>query len=430
MFLCGSLQEEDLNPELVTQYLQQNQDFLDDYVHHYVNTDQLEKWLSHKARHSARLSLRHRNDHNHLPVNGEVSSEGRSSSLSKWKSRIQSSKGRVLQELSKEMNQQHGKLAVLLELSACVAAAISSDGHNLYTVDENKEEMSHVSTDSGGHIIEDPAQQTTENTTVAAHVAVYKEPVRMRDFATDSRFPEGLGSGSNRANCVLALPITDGNGLVLGVVEFYRYSRYREFSDEEEEAYAQTLVSADRASIFLLDHKTRELYARIFDVGSGGLGTMPSDAQRKEISKSCQSPLLLCASPFTFSLKQFIAKNTEPRGWHLPFRHPASRHRGMLVQDALEGSVVLVSGTGFDAAQFRLQTVSQRCSVDGTDVADVAEHGGRGREIYVEGRHYTKVVRLQGARGLRRSVNSIRRPHNHQIQSVTLFMSKARNSLT
>ncbi|GMS99649.1 hypothetical protein PENTCL1PPCAC_21824, partial [Pristionchus entomophagus] len=33
--------------------------------------------------------------------------------------------------------------------------------------------------------------------------------------------------------------------------------------------FAQTLVSADRASLFLVDSKTKELYARIFDVGQG-----------------------------------------------------------------------------------------------------------------------------------------------------------------
>ena len=46
--------------------------------------------------------------------------------------------------------------------------------------------------------------------------------------------------------------------------------------------YAQKLVNADRASIFLLDRKARELYARIFDVGSGS-GPVPSESQRKEI---------------------------------------------------------------------------------------------------------------------------------------------------
>ena len=30
--------------------------------------------------------------------------------------------------------------------------------------------------------------------------------------------------------------------------------------------FAQKLVSADRASLFLVDHKTKELYSRIFDM--------------------------------------------------------------------------------------------------------------------------------------------------------------------
>lgn len=33
--------------------------------------------------------------------------------------------------------------------------------------------------------------------------------------------------------------------------------------------FAQKLVDADRASLFLVDHKSNELYARIFDMGDG-----------------------------------------------------------------------------------------------------------------------------------------------------------------
>jgi len=33
--------------------------------------------------------------------------------------------------------------------------------------------------------------------------------------------------------------------------------------------FAQKLVDADRASLFLVDHKAEELYARIFDMGDG-----------------------------------------------------------------------------------------------------------------------------------------------------------------
>ena len=46
--------------------------------------------------------------------------------------------------------------------------------------------------------------------------------------------------------------------------------------------YAQTLVSADRTSLFLVDSKTNELYARIFDIG-GSLEDSKSSKLQKEI---------------------------------------------------------------------------------------------------------------------------------------------------
>lgn len=44
--------------------------------------------------------------------------------------------------------------------------------------------------------------------------------------------------------------------------------------------FAQKLVDADRASLFLVDHKANELYARIFDMGEGvGDGHIPVTTQ-------------------------------------------------------------------------------------------------------------------------------------------------------
>lgn len=46
--------------------------------------------------------------------------------------------------------------------------------------------------------------------------------------------------------------------------------------------YAQTLVDADRTSLFLVDNRTSELYARIFDIG-GSLEDSRSSNLQKEI---------------------------------------------------------------------------------------------------------------------------------------------------
>lgn len=47
--------------------------------------------------------------------------------------------------------------------------------------------------------------------------------------------------------------------------------------------FAQKLVSADRASLFLVDNKTNELYARIFDVGTAGneAGNLDNNGQKE-----------------------------------------------------------------------------------------------------------------------------------------------------
>ena len=48
--------------------------------------------------------------------------------------------------------------------------------------------------------------------------------------------------------------------------------------------FAQTLVDADRASLFLVDAKTNQLYARIFDIKGGDKHSEGSEGD-KDISK-------------------------------------------------------------------------------------------------------------------------------------------------
>ena len=50
--------------------------------------------------------------------------------------------------------------------------------------------------------------------------------------------------------------------------------------------FAQKLVDADRASLFLVDSKTNQLFARIFDIQGGANGDDPSG---KDIAKEIRS---------------------------------------------------------------------------------------------------------------------------------------------
>lgn len=50
--------------------------------------------------------------------------------------------------------------------------------------------------------------------------------------------------------------------------------------------FAQKLVNADRASLFLVDAKTNQLYARIFDVRNGEDGNNSDDSSTNSFDKS------------------------------------------------------------------------------------------------------------------------------------------------
>lgn len=158
-------------------------------------------------------------------------------------------------------------------------------------------------------------------TSLPSYVAKTKDTIRTNHVQGDMRFPAGLGIKMDHVQTVLAVPILQEDSGVLGVVELYRQFSPEPFTQEDEEVtatllvwadvcveyvqmynsmmrqrklndfllavtksifqdivsmdtvimkimnYAKKLVNADRASLFLVDTKTSELYARIFDTG-------------------------------------------------------------------------------------------------------------------------------------------------------------------
>ncbi|XP_055884479.1 probable 3',5'-cyclic phosphodiesterase pde-5 isoform X4 [Biomphalaria glabrata] len=315
----------DLSPEVVTQYLKQNPEVLDHYITDHVKTDRIERWLQTKPLPSQSRHILTGHQSPALSVNGEYPEEKRVA-LSKWKTRLQTSKGRVLQELSKEFHHTNGKVMVLLELSACVASAITSDSYSLYSCDLEKKEMARLSKTEQGDVVIGPKEPITLGTSFSAHVALTREARRESHLSGERR--DALTVSDNTADSLMALPILDDAEKCFGVVEFYRLAKSSHFTEEEEEIaslllamgtsalckmethsvmirqrklsdfllevtksvfqdivsmdvvimkimnFAQRLVNADRASLFLVDYYKRELYARIFDVGhsanSGG----------------------------------------------------------------------------------------------------------------------------------------------------------------
>ena len=61
------------------------------------------------------------------------------------------------------------------------------------------------------------------------------------------------------------------------------YLLYTFVSLTSAQSYAKTLVNADRASLFLVDAKSSELYARIFDIGKATEDGKDAFIEAKEI---------------------------------------------------------------------------------------------------------------------------------------------------
>ncbi|BFY99328.1 hypothetical protein BsWGS_02368 [Bradybaena similaris] len=310
----------DLNPDVVGQYLKQNPEVLDHHVTSYVSTDRVKKWLQLKAgtpprSSSSRLQIATTNG------SGDGNAD-KNLTLTRWKNKMQTSKGKLLQDLSRDFHHANSKVTVLLELAECVCAALSADVYTVYSCDSEKQELTHISKgEHSGDVIYGAKERVGLGTSVSAAVAFSKEPTRLKDLLEGKRHPDRLTVSDSKAHCVLALPLVDDGDSCFGVVEFYRQSKNSQFTEEEEEMtihmlqwydllvdyvethstmirqrtlsdfllevtksifqdivsmdiviikimnFAKALVHADRASLFLLDTRSNELYARIFDDG-------------------------------------------------------------------------------------------------------------------------------------------------------------------
>ncbi|XP_066928050.1 probable 3',5'-cyclic phosphodiesterase pde-5 isoform X2 [Clytia hemisphaerica] len=220
-----------------------------------------------------------------------------------------------------EVQQVHGDVrgGILNQLVDCCASGVNATGHNLYLADGEGKRIWKFLPESTKPV---NLQIVREGSTIACYVAATKETICTSDIK-DERYPEGVGVKDFQSGSVLCQPIISPNGDLMGVMELTRLASMTSFSDTDNQIvngyltwgsivlyyaemyhsmhkqrrlnefllnvtksifqdivsmdtvimkimnFAQTLVDADRTSLFLLDNKTDELYARIFDIGTG-----------------------------------------------------------------------------------------------------------------------------------------------------------------
>ncbi|XP_071807171.1 probable 3',5'-cyclic phosphodiesterase pde-5 isoform X1 [Asterias amurensis] len=324
--------------EQVRSYLNENPAFLEDYILSRVDYDTLERWTNqvrlhkHKVTYSRTLSRENSGK--------SCSSHGTgppTPKLHHWKKGVHHrDRKKLVHELTQDLQHYASRVRILHEMAECIASQIQADGFTLYLVTENATELYEYNPEHDG---QEPSVTWPIGIgkSLAGYVAHSALSINTSEMYT-TEYPEGIVADNVAASAVLALPILQANDDVIGVMEFYRDSDHGKeaFSEDSQETasafivwaniavhfaqmyvtmskqrklndflltvtksifqdiismdtvimkimnFAQKLVSADRASLFLVENKTRELYARIFDVGNG-VGMQVVENQQKEI---------------------------------------------------------------------------------------------------------------------------------------------------
>ncbi|XP_068795032.1 cAMP and cAMP-inhibited cGMP 3',5'-cyclic phosphodiesterase 10A isoform X3 [Struthio camelus] len=314
-----------LTDEKVKAYLSLHPQVLDEFVSESVSAETVEKWLKRK--------------------NNRQEDESTPKEVSRYQDTNMQG---VVYELNSYIEQRldtgGDNQLLLYELSSIIKIATKADGFALYFLGECNNSLC-VFTPPGakeGQPRLIPAGPIALGTTVSAYVAKSRKTLLVEDILGDERFPKGTGLESGtRIQSVLCLPIVTAIGDLIGILELYRHwgkeafhlshqevatanlawasvaihqvqvcrglAKQTELNDflldvsktyfdnivaidsllEHIMIYAKNLVNADRCALFQVDHKNKELYSDLFDIGEENDGK-PVFKKTKEIRFSIE----------------------------------------------------------------------------------------------------------------------------------------------
>ncbi|XP_072170370.1 probable 3',5'-cyclic phosphodiesterase pde-5 [Diadema setosum] len=267
-----------------------------------------------------------------------------------WKGSAFQERRKQMYDLAQDIQTYSHRLGLINELASCIQERLHADGFTLYAVTSNGTELCEFKQEEKSDPNKRPTWVVGKGRTISGYVAFSGQVVCTCDPTGNELHPDGVAAPGITAHAVLALPVIELTDELSGVVEFYR-TESKAFSTEDElhaDSYllwgtltvhyaqmsndreyekqlyldmirqrkqndfllavtksiftdivsmdsvimkimnfAQKLVNADRASLFLVDSKKRELYARIFDIGNG-LGNQMVEKDQKEIRFSME----------------------------------------------------------------------------------------------------------------------------------------------
>uniref|UniRef100_A0A2K5Q3S3 Phosphodiesterase n=1 Tax=Cebus imitator TaxID=2715852 RepID=A0A2K5Q3S3_CEBIM len=295
--------------EIMKAYLSLHPKVLDEFVSERVSAERVEKWLKRK--------------------NDKSEDESAPKEVSRYQdTNMQGVRGNRPYKLNSYIKQQldtEGDNQLLLyELSHIIKIATKADGFALYLLGEGNNRLCILTPPriKEGKPRLSPAGPVTPGTTISAYVADSRETLLVEDILGDEQFPRGTGLESGtRFQSVLRLPIVTAIGELTGILELHRHwgkgafclshqevatanlawasvairqvqacrglAKLTELNDfllhvsktyfdnivavdsllERMMIHAKNLVNAGRCGLFQVDHKNKELYSDLFDIG-------------------------------------------------------------------------------------------------------------------------------------------------------------------
>uniref|UniRef100_A0A6A7G776 Phosphodiesterase n=1 Tax=Hirondellea gigas TaxID=1518452 RepID=A0A6A7G776_9CRUS len=331
-----SFQTDEVSDGQVTQYLQDHPTFLDNYLMEYVEIEMLERWMIRRSK----RDKQQQQANGGLDQNLSNSKIVRKTSLSRWKFCVHADKRKMLVELTASLQSNPSKQHALWELSQCVSSAINADKCSLYLMADPLTIELYRDTGKNSETDRKWKSRIGPDGYLCAWVASCRKTIRISGPNNDENFPKRCPFDQQSLDelyHVLCMPIVQSSGQLEGVMEFYRTAQGDPFYEEDEEIvnsylvwgaialhysdlyknmrqqktlndfmlsvvksifqdmvsmdnlimkvmnFAQTLVSADRASLFLLDSRSKCLFARIFDMGVNADGDEEQSKATEEI---------------------------------------------------------------------------------------------------------------------------------------------------
>ncbi|XP_058820522.1 probable 3',5'-cyclic phosphodiesterase pde-5 isoform X3 [Topomyia yanbarensis] len=298
-----------------------------------IQLEQLERWMIRKTQRTRKIPQ-------------PIGKNGRKTSLSRWKFCVHADKRQMLQDLIHSLQLRPTKMHVLWELASCICSAVNADGFRLYLTDVVEAESLHLCL-SNNFIDEngDPKPlRIKSDAVIPNYVAKTRELIRFSKGDSDHRFDLNVLDKSEMAH-VMCQPIVYPDGSLVAVLELWRRDCGTPFYEEDEEIgcsylvwggiaihyahlnlvglkqrklndfllavvksifqdmvsmdmlvskimnFAQRLVDADRASLFLVDSKSKELYATIFDVGCEDKISKGDNENENKVPKEIRFPI-------------------------------------------------------------------------------------------------------------------------------------------